>query len=221
MAEVQLAAEVRHETGKGAAHRLRQRGLIPAVLYGGKSGNVLLSVNSHDLFQIISKSAWETTLIDLAFQQEEQAHTVPVLIKELQTDPVRRTLVHTDFMEITMGQVMEVHIPLELVGEAPGVKEGGVLEFLLRELDVECLPSTIVPSFEIDISTLEIGDTLTVADLKIGEDFKVLTETDMTVLTVATPKLHEEEEVEEEEEEILAEPEVIQKGKKEEEEEEE
>ena len=89
MAQVQLAAEVRHTTGKGAAHRLRQKGLIPAVLYGGESGNILLSVNTHDLFQIISKSAWETTLIDLSIEQDGQAKTVPVLIKELQTDPVR------------------------------------------------------------------------------------------------------------------------------------
>jgi large subunit ribosomal protein L25 len=171
------------------------------------------------LFQIISKNPWETTLIELQVQQDGKTKTVPTLIKELQTDPVRRTVVHVDFMEITMGHALEVHVPLEIIGESPGVKAGGVLEFLAREITVECLPSKIASHFDVDISSVEVGDTLTVADLTIGEDYRVLTEPDTTILTVVAPRLEEEvEEVEEGEE--LAEPEVIQKGKKEEEEEE-
>jgi large subunit ribosomal protein L25 len=218
MAQAQLAADVRYETGKGAAHRLRQKGFIPAVLYGGDSGNISLSVNSHDLFQIISKNPWETTLIELQVQQEGKTKKVPTLIKELQTDPVRRTVVHADFMEITMGHAIEVHVPLELVGEAPGVKAGGVLEFLTREITIECLPSKIVAHFDVDVSSVEVGGTVTIAELAIGDDHKVLDDPDTVILTIAAPKLKEEV-VEEEEGEEPAEPEVIQKGKKEEEEE--
>lgn len=217
MAQAQLVAEQRHETGKGAARKLRSKGYVPAVLYGGNAGNVSLSLNSHDLFQIISKNPWETTLIELQVQQDGETKTIPTLIKELQTDPVRRTVAHVDFMEITMGHVLEVHVPLEIIGESPGVKAGGVLEFLAREVTVECLPSKIASHFDVDISSVEVGGTLTVADLTIGEDYKVLTDPETTILTVVAPKLHEE--VEEEAGEELVEPEVIQKGKKEEEEE--
>jgi len=99
MAQVQLTGEARTERGKGAAHRLRRRGFIPAVLYGGTCGNVLLAVNSHALHPIVAKGAGETTLIDLTIQQEGQTRTVPVIIKDLQIDPVKRTPIHADFLE--------------------------------------------------------------------------------------------------------------------------
>lgn len=218
MAQVQLAADVRTERGKEAAHQLRKQGFVPAILYGGESGNILLSVSSHDLHQIVAKNIGETTLIDLAIQQEKETKTVPVIIKELQIDPVKRTLVHADFLEITMGHVIEVHVPLELTGESPGVKAGGILEFLAREITVECLPSKMAGHFNIDISSLEIGDSLTVSDLSLGDDYKIITDTETVLITIATPLLKEAEEEEAEAE--LEEPEVIQKGKKPEEEEE-
>ena len=215
MAQMQLAVEVRHATGKGAARRLRSKGHIPAVLYGGGTGNVSLSINSHDLFQIISKHSWETTLIELQLDVDGEAKKIPTLIKELQTDPVRRTLVHADFLEITMGHAIEVHVPLEVVGESSGVKTGGLLEILVREVTVECLPSKIASHFDVDISAVGIGDTLTIGDLVIGEDYKVLDDLETSILTVSAPRVEAEPE---EEEETLAEPEVIQKGKQEEEE---
>lgn len=213
MAQAQLAAEMRRETGKGAGRRLRSKGYIPAVLYGGDTGNCLLAIKTHDLFQIVSKHGWETTLVELQFDADGTAKKVPTLIKELQTDPVRRSLVHADFLEIKMSEVVEVHVPLELVGDAPGVKAGGTLEFLHREIMVECLPSKIASHFDLDISALEIGDTLTVADLVIGADYTVLDDAETTILTVSAPRAEETVEAAE----VPAEPEVIQKGKKEEE----
>jgi large subunit ribosomal protein L25 len=218
MAQVQLAADVRTERGKEAAHQLRKQGFVPAILYGGESGNILLSVSSHDLHQIVAKNIGETTLIDLAIQQEKETKTVPVIIKELQIDPVKRTLVHADFLEITMGHAIEIHVPLELTGGSPGVKAGGILEFLAREITVECLPSKMAGHFNIDISSLEIGDSLTVGDLSLGDDYKIITDTETVLITIAPPLLKEAEEEEAEAE--LEEPEVIQKGKKPEEEEE-
>lgn len=211
MAQVQLVADVRSERGKEAAHRLRRQGILPVVLYGGKSGNIPLSVNLHDLHQIVAKGAGETTLIDLAIHQERETTTVPVIIKELQIDPVKRTLVHADFLEITMGHAIEIHVPLELTGESPGVKAGGIVEFLARDITVECLPSKMVGHFSIDISSLEIGDALTVGDLSLGDDYKIITGPETVMVTIAPPLLKE---VVEEAEEKLEEPEVIQKGKK-------
>lgn len=217
MAQVQLAVDIRSERGKEAAHRLRKQGYIPAVMYGGKSGNFSLSVNTHDLHQIVAKGAWETTLIDLQVRQDDKTTTVPVLIKDIQIDPVKRTLLHVDFLEITKGHTVEVHIPIELVGESVGVKAGGVLEFLTRELTVECLPSKMVNHFEVDITALAFNDSVTVSDLSLGDDFKIITDPETVIMTIGAPLLREEEEEAKEEE--AAEPEIIQKGKKPEEEE--
>jgi large subunit ribosomal protein L25 len=129
---------------------------------------------------------------------------------------VKRTLVHADFLEITMGHVIEVHVPIELVGESAGEKAGGIVEFLTREITVECLPSKMASHFDVDISALEFNDSITVSDLSLGEDFKIVTDPETVIVTIAPPLLMEEEEGEEEE---VAEPEVIQKGKKPEEEE--
>jgi large subunit ribosomal protein L25 len=179
----------------------------------------VLSVNSHDLHQIISKGAGENALIDLNIKDEKTAQSVQVILKDFQIDPVKRSLVHADFLEVTMGQAIEIQVPLELTGTSPGVKEGGVLEFVTREITIECLPSKMLGHIDVDISSLEIGDTLTVADLKIGEDYKVMTSPEVLLLTVTPPLTEEVEVSEEEEEEQQLEPEVIPKGKKPEEEE--
>jgi large subunit ribosomal protein L25 len=217
MEQVQLTSRVRTSRGKGAARQLRREGLIPAVLYGGPSGNIALSVNSHDLRQIIVKGGGEHALISLAVEDEAETKNMQVILKDLQLDPVKQTLVHADFLEITMGQVLEIEIPFELTGESPGVKTGGVLEFVTREITVKCLPSKLRDHISVDISSLEIGDILTVGDIDLGEDYEILTHADVVIATVAAPLT--EEVLEEAPEEEQLEPEVIQKGKKVEEEE--
>lgn len=220
MEQMQLTSSVRTATGKGVARKLRQGGLVPAVVYGGAHGNIGLSVSSHDLRQIIAKGGGETSLIDLEVKNGDDAQIVPVILKEFQIDPVKRTLVHADFMEVTMGQAIEIRVPLEFTGEAPGVKTGGTLEFITRELIIECLPSKMLNHIDVDISSLDINDSLSVEDISLDDDYKVLTPLDSVVVTVAAPRAEEVEEEEGEEEEVQAEPEVIQKGKKPEEEEE-
>jgi large subunit ribosomal protein L25 len=218
--QVQLAVDVRTETGKGAAHRLRSKGFIPAIMYGGVNGNIPLAVNTYNLYRIVSKGGWETTLIELALQHEGTSKKIPVLIKDLQIDPLSRRLVHADFFEVNMAETVEVPIPFQVVGEAPGVKEGGVLESVTRELTVECLPGKIVDHFTIDISALNIGDAITVAQLSLGEDYKIINPPDTVIVTVTAPMAEEvAAPVEGVAAAAPAEPEVIQKGKKEEEEE--
>lgn len=218
MEQMQLTSSVRTATGKGVARKLRQSGFVPAVVYGGAYGNFGLSVSSHDLRQIIAKGAGETSLIDLEVKNGDDTQIVPVILKEFQIDPLKRTLLHADFMEVTMGQAIEIHVPIELVGESPGVKAGGLLEFVTRELVIECLPSKMLNHIDVDLSSLEIGSSLSVEDISLGEDYKILTPLDTVVVTVTAPRA-EEVEGDEEEEEEQAEPEVIQKGKKPEEEE--
>ncbi|PID57044.1 50S ribosomal protein L25/general stress protein Ctc [candidate division KSB3 bacterium] len=211
MEQMQLTSKVRTDTGKGVARKLRQKGFVPAVVYGGSHGNISLSVNSHDLRQILARGAGETSLVDLKVTNGSETQTIPVIIKEFQIDPVKRTLLHADFMEVTMGQAIEVQLPIELTGTSEGVKVGGILEFVTRELTVECLPSKILNHINVDISALEIGESLSVEDINLSDDYKILTPAETVVATVTALKAEVEEEEGEEEQ---AEPEVISKGKK-------
>lgn len=216
MEQIQLTSSTRTGRGKGSARQLRRQGLIPAVLYGGELGNLALSVSMYDLYQIIGRGVGENALINLAIEEDGEIKNTAVIIKDFQIDPVMRTLLHADFLEVTMGQAIEVNIPLELTGASPGVKAGGVLEFITREIAVECLPSKIVDHIQVDTSSLEIGDTLTVSDISVDAESKILTDSEIVIATIGAPLT--ERAAEEKEEEEQAEPEVIQKGKKPEEE---
>ncbi len=217
MEQIQLTSHIRTDTGKGVARQLRRQGLLPAVLYGGELGNLILSVNAHDLRQIVARGAGESSLIHLIIEGAEATKNTNVIIKDYQLDPVIQTLLHADFLEVAMGKVLEVNVSLELIGESHGVKEGGLMEFVTREVAVECLPKNLVESIEIDISSMGIGDTLTVGDISVDPDkLKILAEPEIVVVTVTAPLA---EEVEEEAAEERTEPELIQKGKKPEEEE--
>jgi large subunit ribosomal protein L25 len=214
MERVQLTSSVRTGRGKGVARKLRQQGLIPAILYGGASGTIALSVDSHNLHQFLAKGVAETNVIELSIENAEETKKVQTILKDYQIDPVIRSLVHADFMEVSMDQTLELNVPLELTGEALGVKAGGVLEFVTREVSIECLPADMVDNITIDISSLAIGDSLTVGDLTLDERHTLLTSTDVVIVTVAHPIAEEALEASEEK---PVEPEVIQKGKKEEE----
>ncbi len=214
MEQIQLTSHIRTGRGKGAARQLRRQGLIPAVVYGGTHGNLALSVSSHDLRHIIAKGGGEHSLITLEINDEKGSQQIPVIIKDYQLDPAMRTLLHADFLEVTMGQAIEIHVPLTLTGSAPGVKAGGILEFSTREIAVECLPTKMLDHIDVDISSLEIGDSIMVRDIELSGDYKIITNLEATILSVAAPLTEKEEELGEEK---PTEPEVIQKGKKEEE----
>lgn len=219
MERVQLTSNVRTGRGKGAARQLRRQGCIPAVLYGGSKGNLALSVNTHELHQIIAKGFGETSLIDLTIQSPEESQHASVILKDYQLDPVLRELVHADFQEVAMDQQIEIEVPFELQGKAPGVSEGGVLEFLTRELSIRCLPGDMLNHIDVDVSSLKIGDSLSVGDLRLDEKYQILTPSETLIVTVSAPISEEELESTLEVSREQVEPEVIQKGKKTEEEE--
>ncbi len=196
---IELKTKVRTTTGNGPARRLRMSGQIPAVLYGPKTEPVLLSVNKNDLELVFKKGGIGQVILNLVVQKNGEKTTRPVMIKELQTHPVSRNFIHIDFYEIKMDQKITAKIPVITTGMAKGVELGGILQIIRRELEVECLPLEVPESIEIDISDLDIGDSIHVGKIHLEGEIEFLEEDDYTVVTVVSPKMVEEEPEEEEE----------------------
>jgi large subunit ribosomal protein L25 len=202
---IELKANIRATVGNGPARRLRQAGQIPAVLYGPKTESVLLSVNKSDLDLALKKGRSGQIILNLVVQDNGEAYTRPAMIKELQLHPVSRNYLHIDFYEIDLDRKITLGIPIVTVGSSVGVERGGVLQIIRRELEVECLPFEVPESIEIDITDLDMGDSIHVKDISMDGDVELLGESNLTVITVLSPKLEEEPEEEEELEEEGAE----------------
>lgn len=201
MERIKLEAQVREATGKGVARKLRSSGLLPAVIYGKVHEPQPLVVDPQDLKNKLAGNA----IFDLNIEGHGRQ---TAMVKEIQKDPITGELKHVDFLHISMDEKIIVSVPVILIGDAPGIKEGGVLQQLLREIEVECLPLEIPEGIEVDISNLEIGNSLSVNDVEVTEGVDVITSLDEVIVTIALPTEAEEEEIEDKEEDIL-EPEVI------------
>ena len=198
---IELKTKIRTTTGNGPARRLRMSGQVPAVVYGPKTEPVLLSVNKSDLEILFKKGGIGQVVLNLVIQKNGETLTMPAMIKELQTHPVSRNFIHIDFYEIKMDQKITAKIPVVTTGIAKGVELGGVLQIVRRELEVECLPLEVPESIEIDISDLDIGDSIHVGKISLEGEIELLEDDNYTVVTMLSPKLEEEEPEEEEEEE--------------------
>jgi len=214
MEQVELKAEIRQEIGKEAVRRLRQQGLIPAVVYGGAADTVNIKVGARDFEKALHTSAGENVLLNLRLSGAGRKAERTVIIKEIQYDPVKGDIYHVDFNHISLKESIKVKVPVATRGESPGVKEGGSLEQILWEVEVECLPTQIPEKIEVDLSSLQIGDMVYVKDLDLPGGVDVLNPPEDVVVSCVPPKVVVEEVVPAAEE--VAEPEVI--GKKEEEE---
>jgi large subunit ribosomal protein L25 len=192
-----LVAEVRDATGKGVSRRLRAAGRIPAVVYGKGAESKAISIDPSALQRLLQGSgAGINTLIELSVD----GTTRTVLVKELQRDPVRGRPLHTDFYLVDLDQTVEVSVPIHLVGRAPGVELGGILDHPLREIELECLPRAIPESVDVDVSALQVGDSIHVRDLELPEGASVRTDGDLAVASVVAPVVVEEPVAEEPEE---------------------
>ncbi|RKX94126.1 MAG: 50S ribosomal protein L25 [Spirochaetes bacterium] len=192
-----LEATLREKTGKGPARRYRVQGYIPAVMYGYK-GTKSIAVRRAE-FESIFEEIGEHSIITLNLNDKEK---VDVIVKDYQIDPVRKSLIHLDFLEIESGKELRTEIPIKIVGESKGVKKGGILEEFLREIEVECLPKDLPEYIELDISDLDLGDSFHVSDLKVKEGIKILSSPDQVILTIGVPsKVAAATETTEEEEE--------------------
>jgi large subunit ribosomal protein L25 len=217
MAEQSLAVRLREEKGKEAARRLRKQGLIPAVVYGHREEAIPVTLNPQQLAKALRGGAGERSLINLTIEGLQAGPvTKTVILKEKQIDPVKRTLLHVDLYTIAMDETIRVSIPVHIIGKAHGVELGGVLEQVLREIEVECLPGDIPPSIDIDVSSLDIGDSIHVADITL-EKAQIQVDPEQTVVTVVPPTVYEEPVLEEEiaEEEVEGEEEEKKEEKEE------
>jgi large subunit ribosomal protein L25 len=197
--KVELAAVKRGETGKGAARRIRSAGRVPAVVYGKDLDAMPLTVDGHEALRLFQSISTENTIVSLAVEGEEE---MDILVREIQSHPFRTELIHMDFYQIQKGVAIEVDIPVLLMGTSEGVRTGGgIMDQVVHEIRVKCIPSLIPTSFEIEVTALEVGDSLHVSDIMIDEDVELITDLERTICTVALPKVVEVEEPEEELEE--------------------
>lgn len=209
-----VEVERRSETGKNACNRLREKDLIPAVLYGGGAGmeSMSLSVPRKALLGLFRKGIHQNVVFLLQLKgTDEKRH---VMVRDVALSPLRRELIHVDFVRILLDRKMKIKVAVEAVGTAAGVKLGGLLDVVTRELEIECLPADIPASIKVDVSGLGAGEVLRVADLSLGEKFRILGETDRVVAHVVMPRA---EGAEGAEAAATTEPEVAKKGKKEDE----
>ncbi len=213
MATVQFTAESRSDTGKGVARKLRAAGRIPGVIYGHARAPQPLSLNTRDFVHLLEKVSYATTVFEL----DLAGTTSNALIREIQRHPYRKEILHVDFQELVAGEKVTVRVPIAYVGASIGVKEGGIIDQIMHELEIHVDPMQIPNHLDVDITNLGIGRSLHVSDLQMPEGIEVLDDENATVCTCAAPKAAEETVVTPAEGAVVAEPEVLTKGKKEEE----
>ncbi|MDX1700355.1 MAG: 50S ribosomal protein L25 [Melioribacteraceae bacterium] len=214
MSELNLIAEPRTVSTKGAVNKLRKDGKIPGVLYSKEMEPVIFSVTEIALKPVIYTT--EMNLINLKIGDKDEVKSI---VKDVQFDPLTDRIVHVDFQAITVGQLIQVQVPLNLTGQSVGIKAGGRLVQNIHKVDVECLPKNIPSHLDVDITELNVGDSVLVKDLEF-ENISILNSGDTSIVSIAAARTEEvEAEASEEvlEETESAEPEVIGKGKSEEE----
>jgi len=211
--QVKLKAEPRAEIGRSAVRKLRARGFIPAVIYGGNDKAQPLQVSARDINAMMSQASGENVLVELEIGSDGQSRTA--LVQEVQHSPVGGEIRHVDFQAISMDQMIEAEVPLEPVGTAVGVKTfGGLLDQSLRTLTIECLPADLPDRITVDVSQLNIGDSIHVREIQLPQGVTPKVQLDLTAFSVLAPMV-EEEPVAAEAEVAAAEPEVITEKKEE------
>ncbi|MBU4426132.1 MAG: 50S ribosomal protein L25 [Desulfobacterales bacterium] len=191
-----LTARIRKSKGKGAAKKLRKMAQIPAVFYGPKTEPVMLAVDYPELERLLKQGSSDNVILDLQVQSDQGTETRKAMLKDLLIDPIKDIYLHADFYEISMDKEITVDVPIRLVNSPVGVTEGGILQHIKRELKISCLPGKMINALELDVSGLDIGDSLHVEDIKLPEGILSLDDGDLTIATVAAPTVAEEAEKE-------------------------
>jgi large subunit ribosomal protein L25 len=217
MNDLTIEVQRRETLGKNANRRLRTTGQVPAVVYGAGRDPLNIQVEAEKVEQLLKSGSGENTVFLLKLAGTDQSrHT---MIRELQTDAITGEMIHIDFLRILLDQKVRVMVPVKLEGEAPGVKtDGGMLDFITRELELECLPNDIPRYLTADISDLRIGQHLEARQLELPEEVTLLGEPERVLVSVAQSRVAVEEEEEGDEllETASPEPEVVGQGKAEE-----
>lgn len=227
MSEMTIKVEKRERTGKNANRQLRALGAVPAVVYGDKKESVAITIDRKKVIELLKKGGGENAVFKLELAGTKASRHA--MIRDLQVDPISRRIIHIDFQRIDLKRKVRVQVAIRLNGEATGVKnQGGVLDFITRELEVECLPNDIPQALEVDVTPLAIGDHFEAKDIALPDTVELMDEPERVIVAVSHSRVAAEiEELEAEgeaAEEMLIEaqtdePEVIGKGKEAEEEE--
>ena len=196
---LELNALVRKTVGNGPARALRREGRFPAVFYGPQTDSLLLSVNIKEFEQTLKQGKSGQVLVNLVIQNGERI-TQPAMLKELQSHSVSGNFLHADFYQISMDRKIKVMVPVTTRGKSEGIELGGLLQIIRRQLEISCLPHLVPETIEVDITDLNIGDSVHLNEIQTEDDIEILADTNFTVLTITAPTKEEEEEVSEEEE---------------------
>jgi len=208
-----LEAQGRIPGGKNANRRLRKSGKIPAVIYGPGKPPIVVTVDPGEVKAILHSETGRNTIFAVSVDGSEQSNA---MVKDYQLDPVKGSLIHTDFLEIAMDRLLELTVNVELIGEPEGVKlDGGIMDFVTRSIEVECLPGDIPESIKVDVGHLKINDYIRVKNIQADAKVKILSDPEIVIVTIVPPAKEEVAPVEAVAAET-AEPEVIKKGKGEE-----
>lgn len=211
-----IKAEKRDVFGKNCSRRIRKGGKVPAILYGEAKASIPLILDKKDIFRILKSETRENTIFKVTYDSESR----DTMIKEMQKDPTTDELLHVDLIQIVMDKAIHVSVPIVPLGEAIGIKQdGGFVDFMTREVEIECLPKNIPEHIDIDISNLHIHQSLKVEDISLPEGIKIITDPQTVLVLIELPH-KEEEEAKEVVEEVISEekePEVIKKERVEEE----
>jgi len=191
-----IKAQRRDKTGKNNSYRLRGNGWIPAILYGHNVPPIPLSINAMDfnaLLQPAGRSTGEHILHKISIEDQPDMQEKNIMIKEIQRDPITNKILHVDFYAVRMDEKIIVPVRLNIIGKAPGVQKGGILQQILREIKIKCFPADIPTVFEVDVSTLEIGQSLHVSDLAISPRYEIHEDAAAPVVSVIAPTVVKEE----------------------------
>ncbi|HPC57707.1 MAG: 50S ribosomal protein L25 [Kiritimatiellae bacterium] len=192
MKETKLTAKPREAKGSAASGRLRRTGWFPAVVYGEGRPGLDIQLNEHDFVMMLRSHRSENMILDLAVEGQEK--TCKVMLKAMQHHPITGRVIHVDFYEVSMTRAIQIEVPVKLVGVPNGVtNQGGMLEHVMRTMALECLPGDVIEELELDVTALNIGDTLRVRDVPVDTaKFKLLDDLDQVIVAVAAPRLEAE-----------------------------
>lgn len=189
MEETLLRAQARKGTGKGVSRKLRKEGSIPAVLYGKDVAPVPIKISARE-WVVLMRHARRNVILNMELQGDQGVESRPVMVKEIQRSYLGDDIVHIDFLQVSMERAVEVEIPIHLIGTAKGVADNGIVEQHLRTIRVECLPTQIPEQIDIDVTNLDIGDSIHVSDISMP-GIELLEGMDVAVVTVIPPETEE------------------------------
>jgi large subunit ribosomal protein L25 len=205
--QVKLTARKRTLVGRNAIKKIKEKGLVPGVIYGSQAEPIALQVDGRELTSVLAHASSEHVLVELEIVDGSESTNRLALIQEVQHHPLRRELLHVDFHAVSATEKIISQVPIEAVGEALGVRTfGGLLEYSLRSLEVECFPQDLPDIVRIDVTNLSIGESLHVRDIQLPTGVEAITDEDLTVVSVVASRVGEEVT---ETAEVAATPEVI------------